>query len=332
MLRRVPDFWRADGLAARLLAPAGALYGAVAARRLARPAPRGPLPAIVIGGLTAGGDGKTPLALALAAQLAAQGETPAFLTRGYGARRRDDAAPLVVGASATSDRVGDEALLLARQALTIVGADRAAGARLARDHGASVVLLDDGFHSRRLAPDLALLVIDAAYGAGNGRCLPAGPLRAPLAAQIGAADALVVIGDAAAGAALAAGARKPVFCARFAAAPGAGLAGARVVAFAGIGRPEKFFATLRESGANIVAERRFADHHPFRPQEIAALAALAGRLDARLVTTEKDAMRLPPGAGDIDVLPVRLDIDAAAALAETIACALRRARALSPAS
>jgi tetraacyldisaccharide 4'-kinase len=325
MLLRAPDFWRMDGLAARLLAPVGALYGAVAAARLAGKRPQAALPAIVVGGLTAGGDGKTPLVLALAAQLAAQGETPAILTRGYGGSARG-APPFVVADDASTEVAGDEPLLLARKALTIVCRDRAAGARLAREKGASVVLLDDGFHSRGIAPDLALLVIDSVYVAGNGRCLPAGPLRAPLTAQLAHADALVVIGDGAAGATLAKGTEKPVFHARIVVEPGAMARSARVVAFAGIGRPEKFFRTLAQSGAEIVAKRVFPDHHHYRPADIAALAALARRLDARLMTTAKDAVRWPADGPDIDVLPIRLDIAEEAALGVALANALRKAR------
>lgn len=323
---RAPGFWRVDGVAARLLAPAGLLYGALAARRLARLAPEAALPAIVVGGLTAGGDGKTPLVLALAALLADRGETPAILTRGYGRRGNGAAAPFIVAPDATCDLAGDEALLLARRAPTIVGADRAAGARLAQDEGATVALLDDGFHSRRIAPDLALLVIDADYGVGNGRCLPAGPLRAPLAAQIAHADALVLIGDGDAGMRLARGTEKPIFHANLVAEPGAALKGTRVVAFAGVGRPEKFFRTLTQSGAEIVASHGFPDHHRYRPEEIAALEALAQRLDARLMTTEKDVVRLPPGGPPVDILPVRLEIAETDRLAATLSEALRRAR------
>jgi tetraacyldisaccharide 4'-kinase len=326
---RAPDFWRADGAAARLLAPVGALYGEIAARRLAREAPCAALPAIVIGGLTAGGDGKTPLALAIAKLLTAKDETPAFLTRGYGGRSRGET--LVVTPDASADLVGDEPLLLARRALTIVGADRAAGARVARDEGASVVILDDGFHSRHIAADLALLAVDSDYGAGNGCCLPAGPLRAPLAAQFTHADTLVVIGDGAAGAALAAAAQKPVIRARVVADQAAKFDRQRVVAFAGIGRPEKFYRTLAQSGADIVAERGFPDHHRYRRQELAELSALAQRLDARLVTTEKDAVRLPADGPAVDVLAIRYEFDDAAALTATLSEALRRAR-LRPAS
>lgn len=325
MTLRAPAFWRTNGAASSLLAPVGALYGARAARQLAQDAPRAALPAIVVGGLTMGGDGKTPLVAALAAQLAAQGETPAILSRGYGRRLRDG-RPVIVTPDATADAVGDEPLLLAREGLTIVCADRAASARLARDMGASVVLLDDGFHSRHIAPDLALLVIDGDYGAGNGHCTPAGPLRAPLTAQMARADALVVVGAGAAGAALAADADKTVFHARVATALNPALKGARVVAFAGIARPEKLFGALALSGAEVVASRSFPDHHRWRPREIATLAALARRLDARLITTEKDAVRLPPNGPEIDILPIRLEIAQAPALDAMLSDAVQRAR------
>lgn len=324
---RAPEFWRADGARARLLAPLGAIYAAVAQWRLQRPAPRAELPAIVVGGPTAGGDGKTPLAIALADWLSAQGERPALLTRGYG-RRRGRSAPFVVDANADAAEVGDETPLLARAATTIVGADRAASAALAKELGASVLILDDGFHSRRLAGDVSLLVIDADYGAGNGRCLPAGPLRAPLDAQLALTDALVVIGDGTAGKALARRASMPAFEARVVADPRAAseLAGARVVAFAGVGRPEKFFRTLKETGAEIVAAKSFPDHHRFSGRDIAELTDMRRRHEARLVTTEKDLSRLPADLRDVAALPIRLavaDMDGFAAL---LRAALGRAR------
>lgn len=306
-MRRTPAFWRSNGIAPSLLTPVAALYGAVAARRLRRTAPRAALPTIVIGGLTAGGDGKTPLAMALARRLVVMGARPALLTRGYGRRNRNIAPAPVDPARHDARDVGDEALLLARVAPTIVCADRVASARLAVDLGATILLLDDGFHSRALAPDLALLAIDADYGAGNSLCLPAGPLRAPLDAQAAAADALVTIGDGAESARLAQRFDKIILHARLAPDPVVArtLAGARVVAFAGIARPEKFFKALRDLGAEVVATRAYADHHPFTAREIGDLKTLARVLDARLITTEKDAAR----GVDVDCLPVTLEFD-----------------------
>lgn len=308
-MRREPSFWRRRGAAPHLLAPVAALYCAIAARRLRRSAPRAGLPTIVAGGLTAGGDGKTPLVLALALRLTAMGARPALLSRGYGRSIHTDSPILVDPVGHDARHVGDEALLLARVAPTIVCADRMASARLAADIGARVLVLDDGFHSRALTPDLALLAIDSDYGVGNGYCLPAGPLRAPLEAQLVAADALVMIGDGAAGAALLTDFDKPVLRARLVPDPAVAksLAGARVVAFAGIGRPDKFFRMLCELGAVVIETRVFPDHHDFTLRDIDDLRALAEAHDARLITTEKDLAR----GLKIDCLPVTLEFDAA---------------------
>jgi tetraacyldisaccharide 4'-kinase len=326
---RAPGFWRRERATplARALAPLGAIYGAAAGARLARPAERGELPTLIVGGFTLGGDGKTPTVLALAAMLRAMGERPACLTRGYG--RAGGGAPFRVEVGRHTVReAGDEALLLARVAPTYVAADRRAAARLAKEEGASVLLGDDGLHSRRLEADLAIAVVDAAHGAGNGLCPPAGPLRAPLLRQIAAVDVTIVIGAGAAGEAvadLARAAGKPVWRAslRPEAEAGRRLMGAPLFAFAGIGRPEKFFSTLEEAGARLVSRRAFADHHPYRARELVALRREARALGAMLVTTEKDAARLPDGMRDVSVLPVTLRFEAEetvrAALAQNLA-------------
>lgn len=315
---RAPDFWREDGATARLLSPLGELYGAIARKRLAREAPRANLPTIVVGGLTAGGDGKTPLAIALARRLEAAGERPALLTRGYGRRRGGTSSFVVDMTRHGADEIGDEALLLARAAPTIVGADRHASADLAQRIGATVVVLDDGFHSRRIAPDLTLIVIDSDHGAGNSRCIPAGPLRAPLDAQLAAADILVVIGDGARGRDIAASANKPVIAAHLTPDSGAAEAmkRARVVAFAGIARPEKFFSLLEASGAEVAARVSFADHRRFTQRDCATLSKLRQEQGARLVTTEKDAARMGGQLATlgVDTLPVTLVFDDAVVL------------------
>ncbi len=326
---RAPAFWRDDCATARLLSSLGAIYGSLAREKLERPAPPAALPAIVVGGLTAGGDGKTPLVIALAQRFVEKGESPALLTRGYG-RKLKTAAPFAVDLLRhDADDVGDEALRLARAAPTIVGADRAAAAELAQRLGATLVILDDGFHSRQIAADLALIAVDADYGAGNGRCLPAGPLRAPLDAQLAAADMLVVIGEGERGKAIAAGADKPVVAARLVVDADAAKAfkGARVVAFAGIARPEKFYRSLEDCGAEIAARVAFSDHHRFTDGDYATLSALRQKFGARLVTTEKDAARIgaqmaTPG---IDTLPVTLLMDESAALDAALAHVLNRA-------
>jgi tetraacyldisaccharide 4'-kinase len=287
---RAPEFWRHDGFLPGLLAPAAAVYAAVTARRVARPGWRAPVPVICCGNATAGGAGKTTLALELGARLA--GRHVAFLTRGHGGRvrgvhrvdpARDDAAT-----------VGDEALLLAQCAPTWVAADRAAGARAALADGAGVLVMDDGLQNPGLAKDLSILVVDGGAGFGNGRVIPSGPLREPVAAAAARCAAAVLIGEDRSGALAALPPGLAVLRADLEQQDTAGLAGRRVLAFAGIGIPEKFFAGLRAAGVAVVETASFADHHPYAPAEIERLLARAGAADALAVTTPKDAVRLPP--------------------------------------
>ncbi|QGM47013.1 tetraacyldisaccharide 4'-kinase [Methylocystis heyeri] len=324
---RAPDFWGAPaGLRAFALSPLAALYAAAARARLARPAPRADLPVISIGGLTLGGDGKTPTALALTAMLKQLGERPFLSTRGYGRRRSAEGEPFVVDpARHDALTAGDEALLLARAAPTIVGADRIAAARLAAGLEASVLVLDDGLHSRRLDPDLSLLVVDAEYGAGNGFCPPAGPLRAPLAAQLARADALLLIGD---GPAPGFGLDRRVMRARLEVDPQAAarLSGRSVFAFAGVGRPEKFKRTLERAGASVAGVRWFPDHHFYDAAELAGLALTAQKLGASPVTTEKDLARIEATAA-FEAVAATLKFKEPDRVKDMLAEVLARARA-----
>ena len=306
---RSPRFWQGspDHPAARLLVPLGRAYGRVAADRMDRPGTRGECPVLCLGNLTLGGAGKTPSAITLAALMRGLGRRPAFLSRGYGGRLP---GPVVVDPARHVWRdVGDEPLLLARHAPVVVARDRVAGARLCVAAGADVIVMDDGLQNPSLVKDLALAVVDAGVGVGNGLCFPAGPLRAPLARQWPHVGGAVLVGAGAAGEAVAAEALAcglPVHRARLV-PDGAEVAGRRVLAFAGIGRPEKFFASLVEAGAEIAATRGFPDHHPYRDADLARLAAEADRLGAELATTEKDHVRLPEAfAARVRVLPVRL--------------------------
>ena len=312
---RAPAFWwkPAPDALAHLLSPFGAAYGAIAARRMRASGERVGAPVICVGNFVAGGAGKTPTAIALAQQLLKDGKTPFFLSRGYGAARAASAPFLVDLRKHRAAEAGDEPLLLARVAPTVVCADRAGGARFAIAQGASVVVMDDGLQNPSLHKDLRIAVVDGEVGVGNGLCMPAGPLRAPLQAQLAHTDAIVVIGDGDAGARikmLANTLNIPVAHARLApdAQAAAALRGQRVLAFAGIGRPEKFFTTLADIGADVVATRAFPDHHVFTAQELAGLRNEAARLAARLVTTEKDEARIGP-SGDIAALPVWLAFD-----------------------
>lgn len=306
---RAPEFWaRDDSPWAALLAPLGELYGAAGRLRAALAAPvRLPRPLLCVGNLTAGGAGKTPVALALAAWFRARGRHPHFLTRGYGGR---EAGPLRVDPKRHGFRdVGDEALLLARTAPTWVARDRPAGGRAAITAGADLVIMDDGLQNPWLAKDVSLLVIDGHYGLGNGRLIPAGPLREPLAPALARIQAAVVIGPDERRLAERLAPRLPVLSARLVPDPAArALAGKRVLAFAGIGRPGKFFATLEALGCTLVARHGFPDHHPYTPDDIMRLVEAASAAGAVPVTTEKDLARFPPEARPM-VTAVRVSLE-----------------------
>lgn len=314
---RPPAFWDASPRhpAARVLTPVGAFYGRFTAARMDRRGATGPCPVLCVGNLTLGGAGKTPTALAIAAMLRDLGAKPSFLTRGYGGSL---AGPVLVDpAHHDAVKVGDEPLLLVRAATTVVSRDRPAGALLCAKAGATVIVMDDGLQNPSLAKDLSLAVVDAGAGIGNGLPFPAGPLRVPLERQWRHVDALVLVGEGEAGervAVLAQNRNLPVLRARLQPdLAGSDLAGRRVLAFAGIGRPEKFFATLRDTGADVVAERSFPDHHAYREGELAGLAAEAQRRDAGLITTQKDLVRLPAVFAErVDVLAVTLRFESAA--------------------
>jgi tetraacyldisaccharide 4'-kinase len=328
---REPAFWRSRGLLPMLLRPSAALYGAVAAWRMGRRGDRVALPVICVGNFTVGGAGKTPAALTIAALLAAMGERPAFLTRGYGGVAP---GPLRVDPERHgAAEIGDEPLLLARAAPTIVSRNRPAGARLAVETGANALVMDDGLQNPSLVKNLSFAVVDAATGVGNGLPLPAGPLRAPLEAQWPRVDAVIVVGEGEAGEALAREAerrRKPVLRARIApdAHEAAGLHGRRVLAFAGIGRPQKFFETLGACGATVERRHAFPDHHPYTAAEVNGLVAEAAAEGLTPVTTEKDRVRLEwlDGArtAAIVALPVRLVLADEAAARTLLRAALER--------
>lgn len=306
MMPRAPEFWTKDGALARLLAPLGRVYDIGVGHRLAsRQGHACGLPVICVGNLVLGGAGKTPTAIALAQRLSALGRVPHILSKGYGGRAvaptRVD--PLRHGAA----EVGDEPLLLARTAPVWVGRDRVDLARAATAAGADCLILDDGFQDPALIKTATLLVFDGGYGVGNGRVVPAGPLRETPQRGLARADACLIIGADQTGLATGLLAGRPCFSAHLAAQPGPELLQAPLLAFAGIGRPEKFFASLEGIGAILAGRRAFPDHHPYTDAQMQALARDAERIGARLVTTEKDAMRLSSEwRGRVAVLPVAL--------------------------
>jgi tetraacyldisaccharide 4'-kinase len=295
-----PFWWyRKQGALASALLPLGRLYGTLARAKAARVEPyRSHLPVICIGNLTAGGGGKTPTAIAVAALLKSIGERPVFLTRGYGGKSK---GPVLVGKGQTATEVGDEPLLLAAHAPTMVSADRAAGAKLIEGLDASVIVMDDGFQNPQLVKDFSLIVADSGVGIGNGLVMPAGPLRAPLESQLPRADALLLIGEGDKAAPLVTAFEaqgKPVLKARMVARGDTRWLGVLpVIGFAGIANPKKFYLSLTAHGARLIDTMSFADHHRYSERQAARLMKWAREQNAMLVTTEKDWVRLPEEDG-----------------------------------
>ena len=333
-----PFWWRPPSWPSAALAPAAAAYGAVASRNLVRGKRVGlDVPVLCVGNFIVGGGGKTPTSMALAKAARDAGYNPGFVTRGYG--RKTKTAMRVDPASHAVLDVGDEPLLLAGVAPTAVAADRAqSAAMLIAECGVDFLIMDDGFQSARLAVDYTLIAVDARRGLGNGRVIPAGPLRAPLAVQLGYVDGVVVIGEGPHRVPVVrrmARAGKPVFRAAIAPVEAERLSGMRVFAFAGIADPHKFYETLSGLGAKVVATHEFPDHHHFRKSDIDALLAAAWKDGLHIVTTRKDAVRLKTGgpsmamfARECDILDVELVFgsrnDAARIVRQTVAAYRRR--------
>ena len=314
---RTPRFWQQKNWLSNLLLPASFLYGlgAMLDRRLTPPQ-RAALPVLSIGNVTAGGAGKTPVTMALIPLLQSLGQQPHIISRGYGGSAT--AAHRVLP-SDDWQQVGDEPLLLANAAPTWVATKRMNAACAAQAAGANMVVADDAHQHHAIAKDVSLLVIDGHYGIGNGRLLPAGPLREPFAAALARADAVVMIGEDRHG--LSPKINKPIFTASLAPqGDTAWLNRAKLLAFAGLARPQKFYDTLISLGANIIGYQDFADHHPYTRSEIESLIAAAKIQGAILITTAKDAVKIPTDLrSQIRVLEVAIQWKNEAALRQWLA-------------
>ncbi|MEH6725121.1 MAG: tetraacyldisaccharide 4'-kinase, partial [Hyphomicrobiales bacterium] len=295
-----PEFWwkRTPTLPARLLSPIGAAYGWLTTLRMSQaPQGRADVPVLCVGNLVLGGAGKTPTTLALAHDLMKLGHNPGVLLRGYGGSEN---GPLRVkadqSAGHSAGQVGDEALLYAKVAPTVISADRPAGAAVLAEAGVDVILMDDGFQNPSLHKDLSLVVVDTQTGWGNGLCCPAGPLRAPVSSQLIHASAIIALGDGTQLAEIEKAAKRhdiPVYRGEIVAdRVSQGFANRRFVAYSGIGRPEKFFGTLATANLDVAETIAFPDHHEFTEQDAEKILSRCRSREAVPITTEKDYVRL----------------------------------------
>lgn len=312
---KAPAFWShgQTSVYAKLLTPLACLYNTITTSRANKPAGfKADIPVICIGNLTMGGAGKTPTAIAICTILRTLGKNPAFLSRGYGGTVT---GPMFVTTAHKAEEVGDEPLLLRQHAPVCVSKNRIDGAKALVAHGADIIIMDDGFQNPHLHKDLSIIVIDGGFGHGNERVFPAGPLRESLQNGLARTDLAVLIGDDLTQTTKRLHQIKPdlaILNAQIRAEENLALRERPCLAFAGIGRPEKFFQTLTQMGICLVGTRAFGDHHPFRADEINSLKAEAKKQGATLVTTEKDFVRLPDALRDgIDVLKITLDFEQA---------------------
>lgn len=296
-----PRHWKNVNLLSILLCPLGWLYGLATALRLAFHKPQKvSAPVICVGNLTAGGTGKTPVSIALAELLQKNGRRPFFVTRGYGGSLQDI---LVEPDRHNAAQTGDEPLLLARRAPVVVNHRRFDGAQKAVSLGADTIVMDDGFQNPALHKDLSFIVIDGEFGLGNGFCIPAGPLREFVSHGLKRAQAVIIVGPDKHN--LAAGLGLPVFHARIEPNRPPAKDNPRVIAFAGIGRPQKFYKSLADCGFEILKTFDFPDHHFYKEAELLELIAQAHSLKADIYTTSKDYVKIPAALrGSFKVLEI----------------------------
>lgn len=297
---KTPDFWQSNTLLSKILFPLGAVYGFLTQLRLKiHKAPKAEIPIICIGNITAGGTGKTPVSISIARILSTELLHPFFLTRGYGGKLQN---VIVNNRKHSANDVGDEALLLSQQAPVVINSDRFEGAKLAAAEGADIAIMDDGFQNPTLHKDISFLVFDGYYGVGNGKIIPAGPLRETLSDGLKRADALIILGKDKHN--LADKTDLPVFFGHLESSQ-APLSNTDVLAFAGIGHPEKFYHTLKNQGFNVVETINFPDHHFYSKQDLEKIINKAQKLNAEIYTTSKDFVKIPNlYQKDINVLEI----------------------------
>lgn len=285
---QTPQFWKTDNSLSRILEPLGRVYAFATAFRMKSAVPyKASKPVICVGNLTAGGSGKTPVSVAIAETLRDMGRNPFFISRGYGGTIHNVIVNKMVH---TPKQVGDEPLLLSEYAPVAVNPDRADAARLAIAHGADCLVMDDGFQNPGLYKDFSFLVFNGTYGIGNGRPIPAGPLREDFMQGIKRADAVIILGEDKTG--IAARTKLPVICGDIVEEnPSAGQTD--ILAFAGIGHPEKFYASLEKCGLNVVKKQNFPDHHFYTRKQLQKLINTAQKEKLALYTTEKDFVKIP---------------------------------------
>ena len=299
---KTPKFWSENGFLAKVLAPLSYVYGAATQWRIkyGKPYKCGAY-VICVGNITAGGVGKTPVAMALAEKYLEMGKKVFFVTRGYKGKLKNVVVDLE---KMTAEETGDEARLLAGVAPTIISPNRKWGAIRAVEMGAEVIIMDDGFQNPKLYKDDSYVVFDGSVGVGNGRIIPAGPLRETLKDGLRRADKVLIMGEDLTGLKERCGDVQVCF-GRLEAQKNE-FAGKKVFAFAGIGHPEKFYKTLHNLGAEVIKTKDFADHYAYQVEDIEKLKAEAKAAGLGLVTTEKDYVKLEPKMRDgIEVLKVR---------------------------
>lgn len=295
MVGNSPRFWWSSQKFMRhLLFPFSIIYGYFADRTMKRKnVPSVSMPVLCVGNFTLGGTGKTPVVIALTNTAKRLGLKPGIVSRGYGGKIKHSRCVDLARDKARD--VGDEPILLAQHATVAVGTDRIQSAKLLQNEGCNFILMDDGFQSRRMVIDFAVLVIDGLRGLGNGAVFPAGPLRAPLKTQLAYANSLIMIGTGDRSheiPQLAKQADKPLTHARLTPLVKDNVKGKSFLAFAGIGNPEKFFCSIRELQGKVVKTMVYADHHFFTDRDLDDINNAANNNNLFIATTAKDFVRI----------------------------------------